>query len=147
MKPAPLFAGALLLIATAALAHQNVKNPAVKARMDAMSAIGDHMKVLGAMAKGQVAFDVDAARGAAAGIAAQASRVPALFEAPESDPKSEALPAIWDNYADFTAKAENMGNAARAFANSIGTEADLRAAMQSLGATCAACHKPYRISR
>ncbi|NNF90114.1 MAG: cytochrome c, partial [Boseongicola sp.] len=46
----------LLLVASAALAHQGVKNPAVKARMDVMSAIGDNTKLLGRMAKGEVAF-------------------------------------------------------------------------------------------
>lgn len=81
---------------------------AVKARMDAMSVIGAQMKVLGNMAKGQVAFDASAAQAAAALVAEQAAAVPALFETQVDDPKSEADPAIWTNYPDFSAKAGRL---------------------------------------
>ena len=80
----------LFIAATGALAHQGVKNPAVKARMDSMSAIGKSMKVLGGMAKGESSFDAMAVQAAVASIAEQAARTPALFEANETDPKSES---------------------------------------------------------
>ena len=102
----PLF---LAVTASAALGHGGVLNAAVLARMEAMKAIGDATKVLGEMAKGAVAFDANAARAAAETIATHAADTPALFEAREADPKSEAKPGIWENFADFTAKAGDLG--------------------------------------
>ena len=139
-----MFVTTLLLAATAALAHQGVRNPAVKARMDAMGAISENTKILGAMAKGELSFDARAAREAARAIATTASDVPGLFEAPETDPKSEALPAIWDRFDDFVVKTETMVAAADAASTSIETPADLRAALSAIGATCKACHEAYR---
>ena len=88
----------LLCFATGALAHQGVKNAAVKARMDAMSAIGKDMKVLGGMAKGEAPFDEKVAQMAVSSIADHAAKTFELFEANETDPKSEAKPAIWGDF-------------------------------------------------
>ena len=134
---------ALILSAATALAHEGVQNPAVKARMDLMGQIAAETKVIGDMAKGTAPFDPARARAAALAMAEHAARVPALFKAPEDDPKSEALPAIWDDFADFTRKNDAMADAARA-ASGLETEADLRAALVVLGDACAACHKDYR---
>lgn len=134
---------ALVLSAGAALAHQGVQNPAVKARMDAMSAIADNTRILGEMAKGTRPFDAAAARAAAAAIADHAARTPALFAAPEQDPKSEALPAIWTDFDDFTARSAAMQAAARN-ATGIATPADLGPALAGIGRTCKACHERYR---
>lgn len=134
----------LIALASGALAHQNVKNPAVKARMDAMSAIGAGMKVLGEMAKGEVSFDAGRARGAAATIATHAATVPALFKARENDPVSEARPEIWDSFDDFAAKSRDMEKLASDLSRSITDAGDLDPAVRALGASCSACHKPYR---
>ncbi len=144
MQTLRLLTTALALTATVAVAHQGVSNPAVMARMNAMSDISENVKTLGTMAKGQRDFDRQLARAAAANIADHAARSVDLFEAPETDPKSEALPAIWDNYADFTAKSIEMQRVAQALAGSIETLADVQAGMAPLGQTCTACHKLYR---
>ena len=130
--------------ATAALAHSGVQNAAVKARMDGMSAIGENLKIIGLMAKGETAFDADAARSAAAEIARHASETPALFEAQEEDPKSEALPSFWENFDDFTTKANAMEKVALGLSTSIQAADDLGLAMDALGGTCKACHSQYR---
>ena len=140
----------LLTLATAgaatnaALAHGGVQNPAVLARMDAMKAIGDATKVLGEMAKGATAFDAATAQAAAAEIAAHAAETPALFEAPETDAKSEALPGIWEDFADFTAKASALEARADTLASGLETPDDLNAGLGQLGEACTACHKAYR---
>ena len=140
----------LLTLATAgaatnaALAHGGVQNPAVLARMDAMKAIGDATKVLGEMAKGATAFDAATAQAAAAEIAAHAAETPALFEAPETDAKSEALPGIWDDFADFTAKAKDLEGLAGDLATGLDSPEPLRAGLGQLGDACKACHTEYR---
>ena len=133
-----------LVLAGAAFAHSGVMNPVVKARMDTMSAIGAEMKTLGQMAKGVTAFDGEAARASTAAIAKLASAAPALFQAKEDDPKSEAKIEIWNNFADFTEKAKHLETVALELSTDIKAESDLAPAMKSLGEACQACHKPYR---
>jgi len=140
-----VFAGAvLILVATAAFAHQGVKNATVKARMDGMSAIADNMKVLGNMAKGKVAFDAATAQAAARAIAEEAGQTPALFKAQEDDPKSEAKPGIWDNFSDFSTKSDELKNVALTLSTSLDTLDDVRAGVGALGRACKACHSRYR---
>ena len=130
-------------LATTAIAHEGVKNPAVMARMDGMTKIADNMKVIGNMAKGRTQFDVEAVRWALASVAAQAAETPALFDAMELDPKSDALPAIWDDFDDFTAKAKELETVANEVSASIEKPEDLRAALFLLGETCKSCHQTY----
>ena len=103
-----IFILVVTLTTSTALAHSGVKNATVKARTDAMSAIGDHLKTIGEMSKGARDFDKSAARFAAASIAKHAATTPALFAAEEDDPESEAKSAIWASFDDFTAKANKM---------------------------------------
>lgn len=138
---AAVLTGAIL--STAAIAHADVSNPAVAARMDAMKAIGGSMKTLGDMAKGATDFDAAAAQAALDTVAAKAAEVPALFEAQETDPESEAKPEIWTNWDDFVSKAQAMQAAAEGA--SIGSAADIGPAMGALGGTCKACHSDYRM--
>ena len=98
--------------------------------MDGMSAIAEHMKTLGQMSKGAAAFDAAVAKSAAAAIAEHAAATPRLFEANETDPKSEARPEIWSNFEDFTAKAVELETIATGFSTSINEPADVNAAMR-----------------
>lgn len=132
------------MIAGLAMAHTNVQNAAVKARMAAMIGIGAEMKIIGLMAKGTTTFDRDAARAAANAIAAHSAATPGLFEAEETDPKSEAKASIWANFDDFTSKAGELEAVALGLADSIDIADDLGPAMGALGATCKSCHTTYR---
>ena len=134
----------LTCFAVTAFAHSGVKNMAVMARMDGMVAISEGLKVMGTMVKGEIAFDAEKARAAATEIASHAAEAADLFEAPETDPKSEALPAIWENFADFTRKAEEMERVATQVSASIETMDDARSALAALGETCKSCHSLYR---
>lgn len=134
----------LAFAATATVAHEGVQNPAVLERMNGMSAIAKGVEVIGQMAKGATAFDQLAARSAAAEIARHASEAPALFKAREDDPKSESLPAIWEDFDDFTAKSLELETIATELSVSITTPEDLRTALRDLGNNCKSCHEIYR---
>lgn len=144
MKITHLIAAGIVLTASAAMAHQNVQNATVKARMDAMSAIAANMKALGAVAKGAAPFDGAQVQAALLSIAVHAEQTPELFHAPEDDPVSEALPAIWQNFDDFTAKADDLAVLANQLSVSVGQQQDVGPAMSALGGACKACHKVYR---
>lgn len=130
--------------ATALLAHEGVNNPAVMARMHGMKEIGAATSVLGRMAKGQIAFEASAAQEAARAIAGHSAESIALFEPLETDPKSEARPAIWEDFGDFTDKARALETLAQDLAGTLTVLEDVQGAMQPLGAACSACHKAYR---
>ena len=135
--------GLVALIAVPSYAHEGVKNPAVAARMHTMSEIGAATKVLGDMAKGASAFDAASANAATLKISTEASKIADLFHAQEDDPKSEALPEIWTDFPDFTAKAAALKSAAEGVGTLVSLD-DVKAALPKIGATCSACHKPYR---
>jgi len=134
----------VLLGAAPVFAHEGVKNPAVMARMHGMKDIAADVKTLGQMAKGATAFDQGAARAAAASIAQHAAEAPGLFEAPEDDPKTEALPAIWEDFEDFRAKSLELETIALGLSTSIERVDDLPPALKALGDNCSACHEVYR---
>lgn len=135
-----VFIGAL---ATALAAHEKVQNPAVLAWMDLMVKIADNTKIMGEMAKGERPFDAGTAQEAAANIALDASRIAELFETPQTDPHSEALPAIWEDFSDFAQQATALEAAARA-AEAAATLPDLQNGMTGIARTCLDCHESYR---
>ena len=67
-----------------------------------------------------------------------------MFRANEDDPKSEAKPAIWENFEDFTTKAVALENVALELSTSLASVNDLGPAMAALGDTCKSCHSDYR---
>ncbi|WP_425091670.1 c-type cytochrome [Tropicimonas sp. S265A] len=139
-----LTAAVAILLGTQVGAHEGVKNPAVMARMNDMKAIAGNMKIVGDMAKGTARFDATAARTAMGKVAEGAGRTPALFTPRQDDPKSEALPAIWDTFDDFTKEAGRLEAVATRFSETIETPEDLRSALSAVGETCKSCHETYR---
>jgi cytochrome c556 len=71
---------------------------------------------------------------------------PPRFPAGSGSGDTRALPAIWTDRAGFEAANGNMLTQLRAFqaAANAGDQAALAAAFQQTGATCGACHRPYR---
>ncbi|MEC8196907.1 MAG: cytochrome c, partial [Pseudomonadota bacterium] len=61
---------------------------------------------------------------------------------PATDAKTEALPAIWDNWADFSAKSDDLTVAAKAL--DFKDRAALASTLGGVGLACKACHKDYR---
>ena len=124
------------------MAHDGVKDPDVKARMEVMKSIQSGTRVLGRMLKGERPFDAEEAATAAARIGAAAERVVPVFQARADDPKSEASPAIWQDFADFEAEAAGLIDAAAALDTS--GEAELRESFGRMGTACRSCHESYK---
>lgn len=147
MKYPSLILCLTLFAASSTVAHVGVENPAVMVRMHAMKNISDNMKVLVQMNKGERPFNAAEARAAATEITDDGMETPALFEIREDDPKSEAKPEIWENFADFTSKADALVTVASDMSQSLQTFADLQQTVPELGQTCLACHDKYRIKK
>jgi cytochrome c556 len=107
------------------------------------AATGDIKKVLDASG------DLTTVTGKAEEISAFAKRIPTLFpvgSGVESGAKTRALPAIWQNKADFEGTAGNLGREADklALALKANDKAGATAAFGTMTAQCGACHRPYR---
>ena len=138
-----LTAAFMFLAATsAALAHTGVKNAQVMARMEAMEQIAAATKTLSEMAKRQIPFDAATAKAALSAIESRAQDIPGLFAPRADDPKSEALPAIWETPGDFARKAQDLSAAAKA--GDVSDLDALRFSLRAIGTACSSCHETYR---
>ncbi|MEY8841088.1 cytochrome c, partial [Cribrihabitans sp. XS_ASV171] len=116
----------------------------VLARMKAMEDLRQDLAILGDMAKGKAAFDAATARAAARSLSHEAARIVPLFATPAQDPKSEALPVIWERFEDFSEKAQASVDAASTAAERLTKAQSLRPALARIGKTCRNCHESYR---
>lgn len=132
------------LSAGMAIAHGGVQNPTVMARMEQMSSLSDATKLMGQMVKGETPYDEARVRAALEYIAKGGPETIAAFETPADDPKSEALPAIWETFADFTEEAQAMEIAARAALDSAIAPKTLPGILKQVAGTCRSCHDSYR---
>jgi len=139
------FATFAFLLGGAALAHQGVSNPVVKARMEVMGQIKDATSVIGNMAKGSIAFDSEKAGAAKSILLKTAKDIPLKFETHETDPKSEALPEIWQRWDDFVAMSDDMVKVVETI--DVSNAQTLKASMGALGQSCGRCHKAYRLKK
>jgi cytochrome c556 len=131
----------LMLSAGMALAHAGVKDPQVMARMHGMKSMKDASALLGDIVKGKQAFDAAAVAAAFQVLETEADQIVTLFEAQADDPKSEALPVIWAQFDDFSAKALAMQDA---LPMGDVAEDDLRDVFMRVTGTCKGCHETYR---
>jgi cytochrome c556 len=130
----------VLAMAAPALAQGDV----IAARRDGLKGIARQMEGIKA-----VVDQRGDPRGSAAGIAEMIQffeGFPARFPAGSGTGDTRALAAIWTDRAGFEAANTNMVTQLRSLqaAATAGDQAAFGAAFQQTGATCGACHRPYR---
>lgn len=141
--------GVTLFLGLGAAIADTAVDPAVKARQSVMTLYSNSLGQLGAMAKGDVAYDADAASAAANNLVLLTQLNQSTFWPQGTDSGAmsgtRALPALWENFPDVMAKGQALGEAALAMQAAAGTDLEaLRAAMGPLGGACGGCHKAYR---
>ncbi|WP_181701936.1 c-type cytochrome [Chthonobacter albigriseus] len=132
---------ALSVVSTMAVAQEDP----IKAREELMEEIGDQMKILGPMAQGKADYDAAKAAAALEKISANAADFPNHFPEGSDQGKTEALPAIWENKADFEAKSKQLSDDAKAAVTAAagGLEA-FKPAFGQMASNCKSCHEKYR---
>ena len=132
-----------------ALAHDGATGMVMQ-RMEAMKEIGSSMKTIGAMVKGDTAFDGAAVEAAAGVIAGHAKHMPHMFPEGSLDKPTEALPVIWARWDDFTGIAKTMEADALALAEVAKTASsaqDIVPQLAEVGKSCKACHQDFRMAK
>lgn len=124
--------------------------PHINARKAMMNLYAYNLGVLGGMAQGQVPYDADQARAAATSLfhlsrSGSARMFPAGSDSVSMPGATRALPAIWENFPDYGARAAALAAATEVMMNAAGTDlASLQGAMAGLGGACGDCHQTYR---
>ena len=99
-------------VGLAALAHSGATG-VMKERMDAMGEMGDEMKRLAPMMRGQTEYDPDVVRSAADTMIGHAgTQMTELFPEGSNGEPSEALDTIWEDWEEFAALAEALRTSA-----------------------------------
>lgn len=142
------FALALAIAGVSSLgfAHGGAKG-VVKERMDLMKDMADSMKVMGAMFKGETAFDPAVVAEKASFLADHAPMIAKMTPEGSNDHPSEALPIIWQAWDDYVADADALaeeGAKLVEIANNGADQAAVRAQYVKLGKTCGTCHDRFR---
>jgi len=123
----------------------------VKERMDAMEEISASMKKVGQMLRDQKPFDTSEIVRAAAIIAGHSGDNLTRQFPPESlMPPTEASPAIWEKWEQFSGTANDMEAAAMSVADAVQVGADrdqIATAFGRLAQTCKTCHETFRVKK
>jgi cytochrome c556 len=142
--------GALLTMPAAVPAdddHDDLPAGPIRERHELMEAIGDSAEdINNAFNMGSEGFDVAVIQREAGQIAMNAHRIPSLFPKGSTDPKSRALPAIWENWDKFVALAKDLETSAQSLSDAArsGDDENLKEKSQKVFANCKSCHDQFR---
>jgi len=137
---------AALLVASAGLAHADV----VAERQAIMKGIGQSVRAIAPMVKGEKPFDASAASDALSKLNEYAQKIDvgALFPKGSDTGDTTASPKIWEDMTGFEAKADKFKAdvAAAAAANPHDLDA-LKNQFQAISSNCSGCHQDFRVKK
>lgn len=122
----------------------------VKARKAEMTLRAFNLGQLGAMAKGEVEYNADAAKAAAQNLKVLSSLNGMAMWPKGSDnvamgDKTNALPALWENFPKAIEATKALSAAVDVMADAAGKDlASLQGAMGAVGKACGSCHTQFR---
>ena len=141
MKRTTFVASLLALGVTAAIAQSNV----VEQRQNLMKEMGAQTRPIGAMMRGQEAFDLAKVQAGLKAFSDNPNKFVTLFPENSKDaPKTEALPAIWENKAKFESLGNKVGQDAQTAMANIKDEPSFKAEMGKGLQNCGAWHNEFR---
>lgn len=138
-----LFAAVAFALGATAAAAQNVA--VIKERQDHLKKMGDAVKPVGAMYKGEADFDLAKVQAALKVMQEKAAVLPTLFpDDSKTGADTEALPKIWDDKADLESRFKKLGEAAKAAEAAITDEDTFPDTWKEVVGNCSGCHKKFR---
>jgi len=127
---------------------------AIKARQGLMQVYSFNLGILGAMAKGEMDYDADAASAAAGNLLAAVTMKsgamwPAGSDGENADNlKNRAKPEIWSTYPKIAEAGKAMQDAAMSLNDAAGGGLDsLKGAIGPAGKSCKGCHDDFRAEK
>ena len=136
--------GALAAVAVGTTMVMAQNTAPIKDRQAIMKKVSDGAKTLGAMVKGETTYDAAKATAILTGWEEGGKKFVTLFpEDSKTGEKTRAKPEIWQNKADFEAKAGDFLKAVAA-AKGAPTIDAFKGAYSAVGKACEGCHEKYR---
>lgn len=118
---------------------------AIAARQKILKSFGEAAKPVGAMLKGQEAFDLAKVQKALKTYVEGTKELPKLYpDDSKTGAKTEALPRIWEEKQRFESLYAKLGDDAAAAAAAITDEASFKANIGKVFGDCKACHDDFR---
>ncbi len=137
-------AGAAAVAAVAIASAAGAAGNPVEERQALMKQLGQAMKEVGPFVGGAQSYDAAKVNAAMATIAGNTDKLHKLYPADSKDaPKTEALPKIWENKADFDKRLTDLGKLAKDAQKSTDS-ASFKPAFMAIGGACKSCHDNYR---
>jgi len=120
----------------------------IATRKATMKEVGAQTKTGGGMAKGEAPYDQSKAQAILATYVDASAKMPGLFPpTSKTGGDTAALPAIWDNKADFDAKFAKFGADAKAAQGTVKDLDTFKAAFGGITKNCGGCHETYRAKK
>jgi len=138
---------ALLALAFAAAAHAQDAAKVIKYRQSAHFLLGWNIGPIGAMVKGEIPFDADAAQMRALRLAQVAPMIAEGYPpGSQTGAPTKAKPEIWENMDDFRQKVADLEASTQKLvaATETGDLKQVGAALGNVGGACKACHDQYK---
>lgn len=145
-----LVIGAAVALTGAVAGADEAAEKAIKARKAQMQLYAWNLGAMGAMAKGKVEYNAEAASKAAANLLALAnldsgSKWPQGSDSTAMPGKTRAKAEAWTTYPKVAEKGKAFNEAAAALAKVAGNGLEaLQGGVGAVGKTCGGCHKPFR---
>jgi cytochrome c556 len=117
----------------------------IAARKAVMKENGNQSRIAREMVEGKQPFNLDAAKKVFATFGGTADKVKNLFpDNSKTGGETAALPAIWENKADFEAKLAKFSADAKAAEGKVTDLDSFKAQLGEVGKNCGGCHNNYR---
>src|SRR5262245_53502420 len=120
-------------IAAAGITAVAAQSDPLTQRKAIMKGVGEQSRVARDMLDGKTPFNADAAKKVFSTFEEAAGKMPGLFPDNSKSGDTAALPAIWENKSDFTAKFAKFGADAKAAAAQVKDLDSFKAAMGDVG--------------
>ncbi len=141
-----VIAAAAIALGTLAVTAQGA-DP-IAARKESMKTVGQQTGLGARMARGQAEFNLTQARAIFASYEQAAATYGTLFpDNSQTGGDTAALPAVWQNRADFNARIAKWGADARTEGAKVTDLATFQAAFTEVTKNCGSCHETYRARR
>jgi cytochrome c556 len=116
----------------------------IAARKALMKENGAQSRVASEMIAGKQPFDLAKAKNVLKTFAAVSEKSKSLYPESSKTGDTAALPAVWENKADFDAKLVKLGTDAKAAEGKVTDLDSFKAVMGEVGKDCGGCHRTYR---
>jgi len=121
------------------------QNDPIAARKALMKSQGQAAQQGAKFMKGEEPFNLAKAQQIFVTYQDVAAKAPALFpDNSKTGGDTAALPAVWENKADFEAKLRKLGADAKDAADKLKDEASFKAIFPEVQKNCGGCHTTYR---